>query len=261
MQLTLTPIDLVLRTGKAEHSQLAERVINILKYDYNIHVSACYIQTDTKLLIPPNTSIKNITQARRYEFIKEAILTFYINSVHSVIVSSDSELKQLLHDVFFRALCESGLSLNYERVYSPEEMRYYGWNNTTISEWNTDNIIPLKPATKNAEVTNIEFIDRLALWNYMSNALNKANTCNVVEQIGAKVFVSFDNGIPVYIIVIPNDRYPSINSDLAKEFSVHMISVLKQSDVWDVITPGSMTPIITTWNRLTPEQRFSISKS
>lgn len=261
MQLTLTPIDLVLRTGKAEHSQLAERVINILKHDYNIHVSACYIQTDTKLLITPNTSLKSITKAHRCKFIKETILAFYINSKHSVISSSDTELKQLLHDTFFRTLRESGLSLNYERVYSPEEMRYYGWNNTPRSEWNTDNIIPLKPAAQNVEVTNIEFIDRLVLWNYMSDALNKANACKVVEQIGAKVFVSFDNGIPVYIIVIPNDCYPSINSDLAKEFSVHMMSVLKQSDVWDVITPDSMTPIITTWNRLSPEQRFSISKS
>ena len=261
MQLTLTPVDQVLRTGKAEHSESARRIIDRLEREYNIHISACYVQSDTKLLIPPGASLKKLIRSGRYEFIKETILTFYIHSARSVIPSSDSEFKNLLHDVFFETLRENGLSLSYERVYPPEEMNYYGWNRTPKSEWSTDSIIPLKPAAKSVEVTNIEFIDRLALWNYMSDALNKANACEIIKRIGAKVFVSFNKGIPVYLIVIPNDRRTSVSPELAKEFSAHMTSVLKRMDVWDAVTPDSMTPVINTWDMLSPEQRFSISKN
>ena len=95
----------------------------------------------------------------------------------------------------------------------------------------------------------------------MSDALDKANACEIVKKIGAQVFVSFNKGIPVYLIVIPNNRCTSVNPELAKDFSAHMTSVLKRMDVWDAVTPDLMTPIITTWNMLSPEQRFSISKN
>ena len=116
-------------------------------------------------------------------------------------------------------------------------------------------------AVQNKEIINIEYIDRLALWNYMNDALRIANEYEILKQINAKVFVSFNQDIPVYFIILPYEHSYFTDLDLSAEFSIHMTDILKPLDVWNVITPASMTPILSTWNALSPEQRFALAKN
>lgn len=261
MLLTLTPIDTVLKTGCAEHSQLADDIIGILKREYHIHVSACYVQDGSHLLIPSDTSIKELVRSDRLEFVNEAVLTFYIHSKFTDPSLSEKTIKRTIHDVFHAALDRNGSSLSYERQYTPEEISYYGWNHTRKSEWDLQKIIPSKPAAENSDITNIEYIDRLALWNYMSDALQKANSRKIIKQIHAKVFVSFRQGVPVYCILLPRGQSSLPDAGLPDEFSACMTDILKPLDQWDVISPASMTPMITAWDDLTPEQRFAMLKN
>ncbi len=262
MQLTLTPIDSVLQTGFAEHSHIAKHIINTLKSEHNIHVVACYIQTSTHLLIPPNSSLDHLIKSNKIEFTNETILTFYIHSKKSMISPTDKNLNKILHNTFWDYLYSTGLSLNYERLYLPEEINYYGWNRPQNNDFITQNIIQTKPAVKNNEIINIECIDQLALWNYISNALNSANNFELIKQINAKVYVSFHEGIPVYFIILPHEHISNmLYSDFSEKFSIYMTSILKPIDIWDVVSIDSMTPIISTWESLSKEQRFSLSKN
>lgn len=262
MQFTLTPFRTILKTGIAENTPLASRIIDEIWRKFNVRVVCFKVQDSTHLIIPPKTSIEKLIKSNRIEFVQEAILRFYIHSIKSNLPADMEALKKELQDFFFNFLSDNGVSFDYKRLYEPDEMSYYGWYNTRKSDWDTTKIIPTKPTTLKREYTFIEKIDTLALWHYMSDTLKKANNCEIAKYYGAQVYITFRKGVSTYIAIIPKVIIRDMNrSAFAKEFAAYMTSVLKPLDVWDIVSPKTMTPIVTTWDALSPEERFCILRN
>ncbi len=146
MQLTITPYTAILKTGTAEYSPLAENIIRELQQVHRIHAAAIYLQDCTHIDISETTSAdKLLKQKKPIRFVNEIILTFYIHKRKSCVPADTGTLKALLHDVFQKHLQQSGITPDFERLYTPEEMRFYGWNQTKKEAWDTSKVIPTEP--------------------------------------------------------------------------------------------------------------------
>lgn len=262
MYLTLTPIEDVLRTGRAEQSPLAARFIAAARQTFGICVEACYLQASTHLLLPPGQSIAGLRRGKP-QFVEEDILSFYLHAGRSGSAAVDDALQEELFALFTGLLADSGEQPAYPRLYLPEEMAEYGWNNTPRDRWDMSRVIPCTGSAEKRHAVTVEYIDRLALWHVLSRSLPALNQLASVRGIGGKVCCGWDaarGGMACYVIVSPYTLYETNLCRFPAKFAAEACQHLAPRDKWDVITPAALTPIVTTWEALTPDQRFALSR-
>lgn len=263
MQLTHSPINEVLNTGVAHNSAIAKRFIEEVRKKLNIQIVACYFQATSHISLPLNSTINMLITSNNIEFIKETILTCYIRSTGSHIDLGDASLHTNIYDIFLNVLDETDTEIFFERVFLPEEMAYYGWNNTKRSDWDMSLIIPYTSDSKSTHFVDIQTIDYLALWNYLVNHKNFFEHCRIISDLNAKVYCGFREpcSSPVYYIILSKEILDKTDVlSLKKDISEYLLKKLKPLDLWNVITLDSVCPIITDWNSLTDEQKFGLSK-
>lgn len=263
MQLTHSPIKEVLDTGVARNSAIAKLFIEEVRKKLDVQIVACYFQATSHISLPLNSTIDMLITSNNIEFIKETILTCYIRSTDNHIILGDVSLRTNIYDIFLNVLDETDTEILFERVFLPEEMAYYGWNNTKRSNWDMSLIIPSTGNSKSSHVVDIQSIDHLALWNYLSNHKNSFEHCRLISDLNAKIYCGFSepSASPVYYIILSKDfLYKTDIFSLKKIISEYLFEKLKPLDRWNVITLDSVCPIIMDWNSLTPEQQFGLSK-
>lgn len=191
MILTHTPIDVVLRTGHAEHSPSAARFIAAARQTLGICIEACYLQTDPD------------------------VLSVYLHANRSDGSADEAAIGELFAEL-------AGT---------------------------------VRPAV------TLDYIDRLALWHLLSDLLPVLNRLDAVRAVGGRVYCGWDaarKGMAPYVIVSPYTLHETDLAPFRTAFAAEAEARLSRQDKWDAVTPAAMTPIVTTWDALSPDQRFAL---
>ncbi len=261
--LTRTPIEEVLRTGRADHTPLAKDFLTELESSLGLGARACYLQASTQLVLPeprPEPLRRDTIPA---VFVREEILSVYIHKQKSSPAMGE-DFYEKIYSVFHALAERLGQAISYPRLYTPEEMRLYGWNHTPRGQWDFSQVIPEEPPCEHRHTVKIEAIDSLARWNLLSDSLTVLNRLPPLAGSGGRVFCGFDPARQdiAYFVLFPSGSLPAADTDAFREaFQAAALGYLKPRDVWDAITPTAVSPVITTKERLTPEQKFGLARN
>ncbi|MBQ8510772.1 MAG: hypothetical protein IJ493_12785 [Clostridia bacterium] len=116
-----------------------------------------------------------------------------------------------------------------------------------------------EPASRKKHSVHVDYIDQLALWNYLTDSLPALNRCALIREAGARVLCGWDasrNAMAYFVIVPSADSVGSLKQD----FADYAFRLIKPKDLWDAVTLRAVTPVVTEWAALTQEQRFALCR-
>lgn len=240
-ELTKDTIAGIIATGKNTNSALAEAYIAHVKSKCGYDVFACYASAFQEL------STDGTHLINQFE------LDVYLKGFPLKNPITD-HLKDMLFDCFIEVLDDNGVTFEYNRIVTPEEMKKYGWLNKKASEWDRSVLITPVGQPIETRVINVDSIERLDLWHCMYNSLSAINRLDAVESILAKVYCGWDevqNSMNLYII-LPESRLRSLSEAEKSELNGILFSKLCAVDKLDIINKLSPNPVYTKWSALSP---------
>lgn len=263
MILTETPLEEVLRTGEAVHSSVGERWIREAEAQLGMCICAGYLQAHTQIDLPPGIFFERFIRQKPVPFVRSMILTVYTDSRRCRPVPDGEEMRReklvsLLHEI----LREEEISPEYPRLYIPEEMRYYGWNQSKREAWDFSRVIVPGEIIREEYAVHTERIDSLVLWRVLQDGLTAMRRCPILRQQDAGLFCGYDDGRGemAYWLLLPGRVSEETQAYLRREFTAYALEILQKRDRWGVIDERSVSPVITARDALTPEQRFALYK-
>lgn len=237
--LTKDTIAGIIATGKNTNSALAEAYIAHVKSKCGYDVFACYADA-IQYLSDDNAKLIN-----------QITLDVYLKGFPLKNPITD-ELKDMLFDCFMEVLNDNGVTFEYNRIVSSEEMKKYGWLNKKASEW--DKSVLVTPSGKPIEVraVTVDSIERFDVWHCMYNSLGAINRLDAVVSLLARVYCGWDEAqksMNLYII-LPESRLRSLSEAEKSEVNGILFSKLCAVDKLDIINKLSLNPIYTKWSAL-----------
>lgn len=262
MMLTKEPIEKILDSGSATHSEFGQKFIALTENRLGLHITAAYHQSGTELDIAPNKNIEILIKKQQIHFVRSSILTVWCHS-DEIGGRSETDMEAAIDTIFRELLCKESIEIEYPRTYVPQEMRYYGWTNRKKEDWDTSNMIPLNANISEIHTVHIEYIDHLALWRTMENSLNILNHCPCISNIRARVLCGYDqrrNHMAYYVILPPHIPNDFDRVRLCREFSQTALDILKPNNIWNALNVDAVSPIVCKWDELSEDMKFAFSK-
>lgn len=267
MELTKNSITDVIQTGKAEHSELGQILVNLIWETLGIKIYACYVEAYTMLEMSP-LECKAFDQAKRQEqarilqnahLVQSCVLTVYLNHFAAKERQSDNLLKGQILAKFQNLLYVQGKEISYPRSLSPIEMKFYGMYDPSKKHVKRDSIEWIQPtdAPIKKDVVILEDIVDLAKWHYFSASLRAIRMLDGVQLLNAKVYYGWDDMHRVRFYVITEEP---VSESIRGELSKQIFFILKKWDKLNIIDRSDAEPNIATWNSLSSEQKFCFLK-
>ena len=253
--LTQTPIVEAIHTGKIDQSPLAIELIDEAKALTGVDIVGCYAQFDTYLSEIPKQKKTNKSNL----FVNHSYLEVYIRD------SSNTQNSELLNKqitaLFSQFISNHKDKIDRPRLLTPEELRYYGWLNTPKAQRNYSKFIKPQEGDLYSDKIEVEIesFDGLATWHYFSDSLRAINNLLCIKELYAKVYCGWDDNkkqMNLYVI-LPKE----INDDTRASLTESMFSVVKERDMWGIITQSSFDPIYNSSGCLPKEIMFSLLRN
>ncbi|MBQ4043699.1 MAG: hypothetical protein IJD06_06855 [Clostridia bacterium] len=263
MILTETPLEEVLRTGKAEHSTAGERWIREAEAQLGMCICAGYMQAHTQIDLPAGAVFERFIRRKPVPFVRSMILTVYTDSRRCRPFPEGEEMRrEKLISLLNEILREEGIAPEYPRLYLPEEMRYYGWNQSRRDSWDFSRVIEPGEFIREETAVHTEKMDSLVLWRILQDSLTAMRRCPILQQWDAELFCGYDagRGEMAYYLLLPGRISEETRVCLRRDFTAYALELLQKRDCWGVIGERSVSPVITAGDALTPEQRFALYK-
>lgn len=263
MILTETPLEEVLRTGKAVHSPVGEKWIREAEAQLGLCICAGYMQAHTQIDLPQGMEFERFIRRKTVPFVRSMILTVYTDSRRCRPFPEGEEMRgEKLISLLNEILRQEGSAPEYPRLYLPEEMRYYGWNQSKRESWDFRRVIEPGEIIREEYAVRMERIDSLVLWRVLQDGLTAMRRCPILRQRDAGLFCGYDagRGEMAYWLLLPGRISEEAQASLRREFTAYALEILQKRDRWGVIGERSVSPVITARDALTPEQRFALYK-
>jgi hypothetical protein len=258
MILTKNSITDIILTGSISNSELAETFIRHVKEIYKITIAACYCDTSKTILFPEKLKKTDKISSGDLRWVNNMSLHIFTKN-H---VSTDDCLKKSLLNAFEYCVRSSGSVIDYSRVYTPEEIKYYGWNKKRFSEWDFSKIVIPCGTPIERKTVDVESFDDYVIWHCMSYSLERLNKLKSISSIYGKVYCGWDNNIKSMnlFIVVPENNLKKLDKTLKQEITDDCFSVVSSKDKFDIIGHIKFQPHFTTWSCLPDELRFAFSR-
>lgn len=256
MELTKNNIIDIITTGKISNSALANSFISYVEKTYEITIIACYCDTSRTVEFPEKIKKDAKLTSNDLKWINNLTLQIYIK--HHV--PTNIELENILMNAFEHCVNSSGLTIDYLRSYTPDELTYYGWNNKRCSEWDHSKVITPSNIPIERKTVIVESFDNFVIWHCMSNSLKKVNAVKSITDISAKVYCGWDEGLKsmnLYVI-IPETYFKNVDMIKKQGITHELLSVLTSFDKFDIIKNIKLQPIYTVWSNLSNEIKFAL---
>ncbi len=250
--LTQTPIVKAIYTREVDQSLYAIELINAVKAITGADIVSCYAEFDTYLSeIPKQKNIGN-------HFVHYSYLKLFIRDSYER--DNYDWFNKKIHTIFAEFILKYKDAIDWHRSYTPEELRYYGWLNTPKTKWDNSKTITPKQGDKYSDKIEviIESFDKLAGWHYMSDSLKTINSMSIINKLRADVKCGWDeqrNKMNLFVI-LPCE----INDDIRDTLTRSMFAVVKEKDIWEVITKNNFTPIFKNRSSLSAQEMFNLLK-
>lgn len=251
MNLTNCDITQIIHTGIVDHSPLAVEFINEVKQRYDLEIVACYLDTSQILYFDNELIPSHKTDLENTQLVNSLCLTLYVRDLrHDDIDSFKKEYGDILLKLFKNIVKADNESIEFVRTFSPEEMRYYGWLNKKIDDWDRTKIIYPKSPIVERDVLLVHSFDQLALWHIL----------NEVKKCGENIYCGWDenNNTPNLFIILPEKHFDLFNENYKKALVNKLLNHMHSLDKYNVVKDESFNPIFTTWDSLTEEKKFSL---
>lgn len=266
MILTKSEIPHIISTGKAEHSPVAQQFIAEAKKQYGVDIVACYLNT-FQMMNVEDESVWQYIGFKKHEMIKKASQFtnyFQLTLYYRDFESSSDDFKERYGDDLLRLLKsilpENGCSVEYRRVFSNEELHYYGFFGKKPDKRDNSKIIYPDTPVLCEDSIHAESFDKLALWHITSYAAPVLNRSIIVKSIGAKVYAGwYDEGATstLYVVLPENGSVGEFTKKMLKR---EMLMRLHSFDKFGVVKDSDFKPVFAMWSELSENLRFSLSR-
>ena len=256
MELTKNSITDIISTGTVNNSTLANLFISYVEKTYGITVAACYCDAYKTVEFSKKIKHGDKLSSNDVKWINSLTLQIYLKNY----VQQTVELENILMNAFEHCIDVSGLTIDYVRSYTPDELAYYGWNKKNRSEW--DNSIVVTPCNEPIErkTVIVESFDNLVVWHCMSKSLKKMNAAKSITDISAKVYCGWDENkksMNLYVIV-PEVQFKSLDLTKKQKITDELSIILISHDKFNVFKNIKLQPNYTIWTNLPNELRFAL---
>ena len=246
----------LIRSGKAVQSPFSEAFIKAVKRELDMDIVACYVQTGECNTFRGGKPTD--------DFVDEVFVTLYAREASLQIAQAREGFDAEIESIFWNTVQSLGLHLSYKRVYSPEELTYYGFAQRPRCEWDMDKIRkPVLPLRRSVAV-KIENLDRLALYQLLSDtAKSVGNYIRQDYECNAKVYVGFLKTPPYipthYIVFDTQKEYEHFLSRVCLDTIIADIQEgLQAYDRWSVLDTWHYCPEYRLWHQLSGEDKMCL---
>ncbi len=248
---TNTTIPCIIRSGHISQSPFSETFIKAVEEKLNVDIVACYVQTGEY-----NTLIKGKPTE---DFVDEVLVTFFVReaSLHSIQVKNHEEIEA----IFWNTLRSFDLQSSFTRVYSPEELAYYGFANIPRREWDMEKVQKPPLAPRKSFAVKLESFDRLALYHLLSDKVASVGRyIRKAYEVNVKIYVGFLNHTATHFIVFNAQKEYEYFLSLAHPDTVlsAIQDILKAQDHWNVLNTCSYCPQYRVWDQLSGEEKMCL---
>lgn len=246
----------IMKSGHISQSVFSEAFIKRVRKKVGVEIVACYVQTGEF-----NTFHKG---KPTNDFVDEVLVTLFVRESSLQAVQAVCKFDVILETIFWDTVKTIGLHWSYKRVYSQEELAYYGFANTPHWKWDLSKIpLPILPPRKNF-VVKVESFDRLSLYHLLSDKVTSVG--KYIRQIpgcNAKVYVGFLKCPPYlathYIVFNTQKEYDHFLSLARLDTIVADIQeFLQADDPWRVLGIWPYCPQYQVWDQFSDEDKVCL---
>lgn len=246
----------IIKSGHISQSVFSEAFIKCVRKEMDVEIVACYVQTGEF-----NTFCEG---KPTNDFVDEVLVTLFVreSSLHSV--QAVCKFDDIIEAIFWDTVQSIGLQWSYKRVYSQEELAYYGFANTPHWNWDLEKIpLPVHPPRKSF-VVKVESLDRLSLYRILSDKITSVGKyIRQVSGCNAKVYVGFLKCPPYlathYFVFDTQKEYDYFLSHARLDTIVADIQeFLQADDPWRVLGLWSYAPQYQVWDQFSDEDKVCL---
>ncbi len=246
----------IIKSGHITQSPFSEAFIKAVWREMNLDLVACYVQTG-ELNTFSNGKPTN-------DFVDEVLVTFYARESAMQTVQARDGFDKEIETIFWNTVRSLGLQWSYKRVYSQEELAYYGFANSPRQQWDMDKIKKPDLPPRKSFAVKVESLDRLALYHLLSDKvapvgkyIRQAYGCNATVYVGflktspcpATHYVVFDTQ-KEYEHFLSLARPDTVAADIQK--------FLQANDPWGVLDTWPYHPQYRVWQGLSAEEKMCL---
>lgn len=255
---TISAIPHIIRGGHISQSPFSEAFIKAVESKLNVDIVACYVQTG---------EFNTFSNGKPTEdFVDEVLVTFYARESSLKSIQARDSINEEIESIFWNTVQSFGLQWSYTRVYSSEELAYYGFANSPRQQWNVEKIQKPILLPRKSFVVKFESFDRLALYHLLSDKV--ASVGKYIRQtygVNVKIYVGFFNYPPhiaTHFIVFDTQKEYDHFLSLAHPNTVlsAIRDILKVYDCWNVLNTCSYFPQYRVWHKLSGEEKMCLMR-
>ncbi len=253
---TSNDISCIIKNGHASQSPFSEAFIKAVERELHGEIVACYVQTGEFNIFRDGKPTK--------DFVDEVLVTLYARESCLKTLWARDGFDEEIQAIFWNTVQSLGLQWSYQRVYSQEELAYYGFANRSREQWETEKIPkPVFPPQKNFEV-KVESFDCLALYHLLSDKvvplgkyIRETYGCNTKVYVG---FLKDSLYVATHHIVFDTQREYEHFLSLARPHAVaaDIQEYLQAGDDWGVLKTFPYHPQYRVWDQLSDEEKMCL---
>lgn len=253
---TNSAISYIIEGGHISQSPFSEAFIKAVEKKLNVDIVACYVQTGEFNTFSNGKPTK--------DFVDEVLVTFFARESSLKSIQVKDNINEEIEPIFWNTIQSFGLQWSYTRVYSQEELAYYGFANIPRQQWDMEKIQKPTIPPRKSFVVKFESFDRLVLYHLLSD--NVASVGKYIRQaygVNVKIYVGFLNipsNIATHFIVFNTQREYEHFLSLAHPNTVlsAIREILKVYDCWDVLNTCAYCPQYRVWHKLSGEEKMCL---
>lgn len=263
MELTKTDMRTIICTGMCEQSPIAEEYIKEVNERCGIDIVSCYLTTRQKLDCSKRFALPKKINPKKAFLVDLFQLTVYLRGKSRDVEILREKYSDVLIDTLTNILSSKGVTIEYNRSFTPDEIKYYGWSNKKREEWYMEKVIyPTAPAVEQKNV-RVESFDDIVLWNYMCDGQRAINALSGVHDLSAKIYYGWDEKIfrPNLYIILPESQPLKVDKSKKEYLNMQILKYLHSVDKNGVVFDEDFKPVYTHWSALSEKLRFSLSRN
>lgn len=252
---TNSAITYIISGGPITQSPFSEVVIDAVKRSLNADIVACYVQTGEFNTFSNGKPTGN--------FVDEVSVTLFAReSSLKALQAQDSNEK--IETIFWSTVQSFGLQWTYKRIYSQEELAYYGFANLPYQQWDMEKFQRPTISPRKSFVIKVESFDYIALYHLLSDKVKSVGRyIRRTYEVNAKVYVGFLKSPPYatthFIVFGTQSEYEYFLSLTHPDTVLSAIrEILKTYDYWDVLNTYSYCPQYRVWDKLSGEEKMCL---
>lgn len=256
---TSSTLPYIIKSGHVSQSPFSEAFIKTIEERLKINVVACYIQIEEYLTFRKGKPTG--------DFVDDVVVFLHVRESSLNVIQARDGASEEIEAIFWSTFRSLGLQCSYQRVYTPEELKYYGFLNKPREQWDMDKVQkPTSPPQKRFFV-KIESFDQLALYHLLSDrAQIVRNYMCKTYGVNVKVYVGFSKASPYtarHVIAFGTQtEYDQFLSRVCSETVRSGIrEVLKRYDLWDVLSTCGYHPQYRVWTKLSGEEKMCLLRN